>query len=626
MNRMLKNTHRKENIDLLRVRDYYFDKARDLNKLKTLLVYFPAILLVVSYFSGLPYYDWIDENRDYIINTITILTFIVIHFVIDRFIGNYLDISNAYREKYDVNVFGLDENPFAYAMNGTEDYTDKARLYPNVSKFETWYGEIFDDDNSRNVICAQLDNIIYTYYVYKHYRKYKAITFGLMIGFMAVFSFVFANGALVLGLMSVFNIAQMFIEEKTDVDELIETNYGIMELVKRDSARIIEELDNGNTSILRTLQDTIITNRNNSIFISKFARNLYLKDNNIYLKKLDEYKAVFFDEDRTNIPGKAEDIEIFNLAETETSTLAEIQQRLLSMMEKLADAFEKEGIVYTLDGGSLIGAVRAEGSDEVHLTGGKFVFWDDDIDIAIPLANGMLEKAKEAVYKHLGDEFDVQDYDNDPFYSPRLSNFRIRDRRSVISEKDSPLFDKYRYRGLFIDVYAYTPVLHSVFVDKLFRRVMIHPLYKRILKTERRYPMYAPSDSPRDKAKLERLLGKFARQKKAYMKRVNWYLSHTGNDSFFVYTPNYIDDLKKAGPYIRKEDLYGEKKTAQFETLFLPIPTNADKVLAAFYGKWYESPYITMEKLKAKHGERWFSCHEFKATIMKHIDRVDIEK
>lgn len=624
MKQMLKNTHRKENINLLRVRDHYFDKARSLNKLRMLLVYFPAILLVVSYFSLLPYYDWVDENRDYIINTITIASFIVIHFVLDRLIDDCLDISNAYREKYDVKVFGIDENPFAYAMNGTEDHSDKARLYPNVPKYETWYGEIFDENNSRNVICAQLDNIIYTYCVYKYYRKFSAVMFGLIIGFMAAFTLVFANGALVLGLMSVFNIAQMFIEEKSDIDDLIEVNHGIMELVKRDSAHIIEELDRGNTSILRTLQDTIINNRNRSIFISKFARELYLKDSSVYYKMLDEYKAIFFNEDATDIPSCAEDIEIFNFAETETVTLAEIQQRLLSMMEKIADAFEKEGVVYMLDGGSLIGAVREEGSEEVHLTGGKFVFWDDDIDIALPI--GMLEKAKEAVRKHLGDEFDVQDYDNDPYYSPRLSNFRIRDRRSTISEKDSPLFDKYLYRGLFIDVYAYTPVLYSVAFDKLYRRIMIHPLYKRILKTENTYPIFSPSDAPKDKAALKKALDKFARQKAVYMKRVYWYLTHAKNDSFFVYTPTYIYDFKNTGPYIRKEDLYGEEKTAQFETLELPVPTNSDKVLEAYYGKWYESPYVPMDKLKAKYGERWFSFHEFKATIMKHIDHVDFEK
>lgn len=623
MKEILKNTHKKKNIDLLRVRDYYFDKARHLNTLKTMLVYLPAILLVVSYFSWLPYYDWVDENRDYIINTITIASFVLIHFAVDRFIDNYLDVSNAYREMYDVRVLGIEKNPFAYAVNSDKDYLDKARLYPYSSKYETWYGEIFDDSNSRNIICAQLDNVIYTYYVYKHYRKHSTIIFGLIIGFMTVFSLLFAKGAWVLGLMSVFNIAQMYIEERSNINDLIESNFGIMELVENKGSGFAEELDNGNTSILRTLQDTIINNRNNSIFISKSIRNLYLKENSVYREKLNEYRAMFLTDEHTNIPRTARDIEIFNFEETDTVTLDEIQQRLLFMMEKVADAFEKENIVYTFDGGSLIGAVRGDNSETVQLTGGKFVFWDDDIDIAIPITDEMPEKAKAAIQKHLGEDFDIQDYNNDPYYSPRLSNFRIRDKKSVISEKDSPLFDKYRYRGLFIDVYVYTPILRSKFVDKLYRKVRIHPLYKRILKTEMLYPLYESSDAPRDKAALEKLLERFLRQKAAYMKRVDWYLAHAKNDSFFAYTPNYIHSLKQAGPYISKAGLYGEAKTAQFETLEIPVPSAPDEVLTAFYGKWYNSPYIPAEKLKAEHEEDWFSCHKFMVTTMKHIDHVD---
>lgn len=625
MKNILKNTHRKENIDLLKTRDYYFDKARNLNKLNRLFVYFPAILTLVSYFSWLPYFDWINKNRDCVILLITLISFVVVHFVLDGFIGNYLSISNTYREKYDVKVFEIEENPFAYAMKDKKDYTDKACLYPNSPKYESWYGEVFDDDNSRNIICSQLDNIIYTHHVYKYYRIFNAILFGLMI-ILIVALIKHVGGHYTQGLMSVFNIVQIFIKENANITELIESNRSIMNLIDEKKELIIAQLDSGNTSMLRTLQDTIINNRNKSIFIAKFVRNRYLKDNSIYYKDLDKYRAIFLTEGHTNIPSSAEEIEIFNLAETETVTLAEIQKRLLSMMEKVADAFEKENVVYTLDGGSLIGAVRENGSEEVHLTGGKFMFWDDDIDIAIPLTDGMLERAKEAVRKHLGDEFDLQDYDNDSFYSPRLSNFRIRDKRSFISEKDSPLFDKYTYRGLFIDVYGYTPVLHSVCVDKLYRRVLIHPLHRRILKTEKLYPMYASSHAPKDKAKLEKTLKKFAKQKAAYMRRVNWYLSHAKNSSFFVYTPNYIHNLRRAGPYIQRETLYGEKKSAQFETLELSVPTDSGKVLTAFYGKWYNSPYIPMETLKLRHGKEWFSYHEFKTTVMKHIDHVDFEK
>ena len=185
-------------------------------------------------------------------------------------------------------------------------------------------------------------------------------------------------------------------------------------------------------------------------------------------------------------------------------------------MEKVIDAYEKEIIIYTLDGGTLLGAMRNK----------KFIFWDDEIDIAIPVVGGMLERAKETITKHLSDQFDIQDYKHDPFYSPRLSNFRIRNRKSKITEKDSPLFDKYLYHGLFIDVYAYSPVLFNVIADKLYRWLQIHPLYKRIQKTEQLYPKYSHSDKAEDREKLQKLLKKFQRQKDAYMRRVKWYQAH----------------------------------------------------------------------------------------------------
>lgn len=65
MNRILQETHKKQNINYLRVRDYFFDKARKLNKYQTIFMVVPIILLVFSYLPFLSCYTWINDNRDY---------------------------------------------------------------------------------------------------------------------------------------------------------------------------------------------------------------------------------------------------------------------------------------------------------------------------------------------------------------------------------------------------------------------------------------------------------------------------------------------------------------------------------------------------------------------------------
>lgn len=52
----------------------------------------------------------------------------------------------------------------------------------------------------------------------------------------------------------------------------------------------------------------------------------------------------------------------------------QVQDELLSMMAVLDDVLQEHAIPYTLDGGTLLGAVRHRG----------FIPWDDDIDVMIP--------------------------------------------------------------------------------------------------------------------------------------------------------------------------------------------------------------------------------------------------
>ena len=65
-----------------------------------------------------------------------------------------------------------------------------------------------------------------------------------------------------------------------------------------------------------------------------------------------------------------EDLSHYN---PEGSTLRRAQLRMLEILKVVDDICTKHDIQYTLDGGTLIGAVR-------H---GGFIPWDDDIDINV---------------------------------------------------------------------------------------------------------------------------------------------------------------------------------------------------------------------------------------------------
>ena len=110
------------------------------------------------------------------------------------------------------------------------------------------------------------------------------------------------------------------------------------------------------------------------------------------------------------------------------------------------------------------------------------------------------------------------------------------------------------------------------------------------------------------------------------MKRVEWYLAHAKCSDYYAYTPNYIDDVKHAGPYLKREDLYGEEKERSFEGTTYRVPTREDAVLRAFYGSsWDTSPFISITMLESGFGENWYSQKRFPVTKMKHLSYITIK-
>ena len=128
-----------------------------------------------------------------------------------------------------------------------------------------------------------------------------------------------------------------------------------------------------------------------------------------------------------------EDLSHYN---PEGSTLRRAQLRMLEILKVVDAICEKHGIEYTLDGGTLLGAVR-------H---GGFIPWDDDIDINVRRED--LAKLRKILPRELPSHLVYQDYFTDPYYPTLIA--KVRERDSYMYEE--PCTDKLKEKGIFIDI------------------------------------------------------------------------------------------------------------------------------------------------------------------------------
>ena len=114
MNIILKRTHMKSNIKILKARDYYFDIAKKLNRFKTAIVLFPSFFMLITYLLPVFGIDLFSDELCEIIIGIMAAAAAASVYLLDALIGKYTDISNHLRLLYDHNVLGVHYNPYLF--------------------------------------------------------------------------------------------------------------------------------------------------------------------------------------------------------------------------------------------------------------------------------------------------------------------------------------------------------------------------------------------------------------------------------------------------------------------------------------------------------------------------------
>lgn len=150
-------------------------------------------------------------------------------------------------------------------------------------------------------------------------------------------------------------------------------------------------------------------------------------------------------------------IDTFNTGETQEglrqeynpdgSVLRKAQLRLLDMLDYLVEAADQAGVVWRLDGGNVLGALR-------H---GGFIPWDDDVDIV--LERKEYKRFCDYLKQHPHPQYILQDNSTDSgYYNPWASLRDLRSEHISVgdeSSKDRKALEAMKYRGLHIDIFPY---------------------------------------------------------------------------------------------------------------------------------------------------------------------------
>ena len=138
--------------------------------------------------------------------------------------------------------------------------------------------------------------------------------------------------------------------------------------------------------------------------------------------------------------------------ELDQETLGKLHKTLLVILKEIDRVARKNKIEYTLEGGTLLGAVR-------H---GGFIPWDDDADVI--LTRDEYKKFYKACKKDLDKKhFFLQEYRTDPEYPWGYSKMRLNN-TAIIQEKQEELNF---HKGIFVDIFIYDGVPDNMILREL---------------------------------------------------------------------------------------------------------------------------------------------------------------
>jgi len=247
-------------------------------------------------------------------------------------------------------------------------------------------------------------------------------------------------------------------------------------------------------------------------------------------------------------------------------TLKKVQSTLLEIAKEVKRVCDENDIVYFLDSGTLLGAVRHKG----------FIPWDDDFDIG--MMRSEYEKFCKIAPSKLGKDYYLQTWENDRNYAVPFA--KVRKKNTIYLENKA---SRSVNNGFYVDIfpYDYAPELaKDSFMKKLAN-------IERVLLMKCKYQPWQESAGMNIKKRIAyvpyQILSLFISREKLLRKYERIVFSVPRSDVI------YIQFGSTKGFYV-PEKAFGNGTNLVFEDTFFRCPLDTDVYLSSIYGDYMQLP------------------------------------
>lgn len=271
-------------------------------------------------------------------------------------------------------------------------------------------------------------------------------------------------------------------------------------------------------------------------------------------------------------------MEAYQITPEEFQQLHELQLEMLIELDRICRKYQ---IKYSLDGGTLLGAIRHKG----------FIPWDDDIDV-IMLREEYI-KFKAACIEDMNTEkFFLQDYTTDKYYRWGYAKIRRNNTEFIrLGQERSK-----HHQGIFIDLFVVDNV-----PDKKMTRSIHHFLCFLVRKS-----LYSEVGSYSDRSKVKRIFYKIvAKIPRDFIFKVRNTLAEQCNKKRTELISHYTLEYPKRCWYGLPRVCFDEMIEVDFEGRKFLGFKEYDLYLTSYYGDYMtlpavekRIPHLSISKLK----------------------------